>query len=106
MIESLRTIATAAPGTFHVVRAEFTYASNPGNGSFCCAQSGSADETNPIAAIARALVRLMKVSIFEIECRANFCVPLWYTDHSGASPTSVSYTHLRAHETPEHLVCR
>jgi hypothetical protein len=30
MIESLRTIATAAPGTFHVVRAEFTYASNPG----------------------------------------------------------------------------
>ena len=21
-------------------------------------------------------------------------------------PTSVSYTHLRAHETPEHLVCR
>src|SRR5678816_4813080 len=22
------------------------------------------------------------------------------------TPTSVSYTHLRAHETPEHLVCR
>src|SRR5674536_192371 len=22
------------------------------------------------------------------------------------SPTPVSYTHLRAHETPEHLVCR
>ena len=22
------------------------------------------------------------------------------------SPISVSYTHLRAHETPEHLVCR
>src|SRR5678815_6140879 len=97
MIESLRTIATAAPGTFHVVRAEFTYASNPGNGSFCCAQSGSADETNPIAAIARALVRLMKVSIFEIECRQiSVC-------HYGIP---ISYTHLRAHETPEHLVCR
>src|SRR5674536_139364 len=24
----------------------------------------------------------------------------------GAGPESVSYTHLRAHETPEHLVCR
>src|SRR5674536_6497 len=23
-----------------------------------------------------------------------------------SSPTTVSYTHLRAHETPEHLVCR
>src|SRR6476469_3203989 len=61
MIESLRTIATAAPGTFHVVRVAFTYASKPGNGSFCCARIGSADETNPIAAIARALVRLMMV---------------------------------------------
>src|SRR5674536_388188 len=24
----------------------------------------------------------------------------------GAGPDAVSYTHLRAHETPEHLVCR
>src|SRR5674536_301272 len=24
----------------------------------------------------------------------------------GAGPSPVSYTHLRAHETPEHLVCR
>src|SRR5678815_6062032 len=27
------------------------------------------------------------------------------SNHSGP-PTPVSYTHLRAHETPEHLVCR
>ena len=28
-------------------------------------------------------------------------------DHpAGLEPESVSYTHLRAHETPEHLVCR
>eukprot|EP00658_Telonema_sp_P-2_P068323 TRINITY_DN5725_c0_g1_i8.p1 TRINITY_DN5725_c0_g1~~TRINITY_DN5725_c0_g1_i8.p1 ORF type:complete len:199 (+),score=51.25 TRINITY_DN5725_c0_g1_i8:245-841(+) len=27
------------------------------------------------------------------------------TDH-GVNPDAVSYTHLRAHETPEHLVCR
>eukprot|EP00658_Telonema_sp_P-2_P073989 TRINITY_DN63149_c0_g1_i1.p1 TRINITY_DN63149_c0_g1~~TRINITY_DN63149_c0_g1_i1.p1 ORF type:complete len:119 (+),score=13.80 TRINITY_DN63149_c0_g1_i1:139-495(+) len=26
--------------------------------------------------------------------------------HSSGSPNPVSYTHLRAHETPEHLVCR
>ena len=26
--------------------------------------------------------------------------------HAGADPYAVSYTHLRAHETPEHLVCR
>src|SRR5678815_3692096 len=25
---------------------------------------------------------------------------------SSANPNAVSYTHLRAHETPEHLVCR
>eukprot|EP00658_Telonema_sp_P-2_P062206 TRINITY_DN50878_c0_g1_i1.p1 TRINITY_DN50878_c0_g1~~TRINITY_DN50878_c0_g1_i1.p1 ORF type:complete len:219 (-),score=58.38 TRINITY_DN50878_c0_g1_i1:52-708(-) len=41
----------------------------------------------------------------------------WLDDHISTSPratsiptkvntTSVSYTHLRAHETPEHLVCR
>eukprot|EP00658_Telonema_sp_P-2_P024695 TRINITY_DN19930_c0_g1_i1.p1 TRINITY_DN19930_c0_g1~~TRINITY_DN19930_c0_g1_i1.p1 ORF type:complete len:389 (+),score=74.64 TRINITY_DN19930_c0_g1_i1:111-1277(+) len=28
------------------------------------------------------------------------------TDSPTDSPTAVSYTHLRAHETPEHLVCR
>ena len=28
-------------------------------------------------------------------------------DHKGQTPlVAVSYTHLRAHETPEHLVCR
>eukprot|EP00658_Telonema_sp_P-2_P068735 TRINITY_DN57702_c0_g1_i1.p1 TRINITY_DN57702_c0_g1~~TRINITY_DN57702_c0_g1_i1.p1 ORF type:complete len:110 (-),score=1.30 TRINITY_DN57702_c0_g1_i1:48-377(-) len=27
-------------------------------------------------------------------------------DSPGGSDVSVSYTHLRAHETPEHLVCR
>src|SRR5665254_27482 len=29
------------------------------------------------------------------------CNPMWKV-----SPFAVSYTHLRAHETPEHLVCR
>eukprot|EP00658_Telonema_sp_P-2_P004826 TRINITY_DN11801_c0_g1_i4.p1 TRINITY_DN11801_c0_g1~~TRINITY_DN11801_c0_g1_i4.p1 ORF type:complete len:113 (-),score=14.47 TRINITY_DN11801_c0_g1_i4:73-411(-) len=31
-----------------------------------------------------------------IDCAASLC----------RCPHSVSYTHLRAHETPEHLVCR
>jgi hypothetical protein len=62
MTESLRMIATAAPGTFHVVSVDFTYASKPANGSFCCAPIGSADETNPMAAIASVLERLMAVS--------------------------------------------
>src|SRR5678815_204555 len=32
--------------------------------------------------------------------------PLHSHDHNQESPAAVSYTHLRAHETPEHLVCR
>src|SRR5674536_371363 len=33
-------------------------------------------------------------------------VPARVASRSGATPRAVSYTHLRAHETPEHLVCR
>ena len=29
-----------------------------------------------------------------------------YFDYKEEAKTPVSYTHLRAHETPEHLVCR
>eukprot|EP00658_Telonema_sp_P-2_P068841 TRINITY_DN57830_c0_g1_i1.p1 TRINITY_DN57830_c0_g1~~TRINITY_DN57830_c0_g1_i1.p1 ORF type:complete len:120 (+),score=20.87 TRINITY_DN57830_c0_g1_i1:160-519(+) len=29
-----------------------------------------------------------------------------YTDHAWVTRNAVSYTHLRAHETPEHIVCR
>src|SRR5678815_1856198 len=35
----------------------------------------------------------------------SFIDPFFYQRHTG-SLTPVSYTHLRAHETPEHLVCR
>eukprot|EP00658_Telonema_sp_P-2_P057492 TRINITY_DN45948_c0_g1_i1.p2 TRINITY_DN45948_c0_g1~~TRINITY_DN45948_c0_g1_i1.p2 ORF type:complete len:105 (+),score=13.71 TRINITY_DN45948_c0_g1_i1:232-546(+) len=30
----------------------------------------------------------------------------WSAGGDGEGPAPVSYTHLRAHETPEHLVCR
>src|SRR5678816_4680434 len=30
----------------------------------------------------------------------------WLTKSWTINPRAVSYTHLRAHETPEHLVCR
>ena len=36
----------------------------------------------------------------------SFQYALIVTTDMGASPQAVSYTHLRAHETPEHLVCR
>src|SRR5674536_149081 len=31
---------------------------------------------------------------------------LWWDEPAGRPVIPVSYTHLRAHETPEHLVCR
>src|SRR5665254_17777 len=33
-------------------------------------------------------------------------VPPFDVGGPGVAPVAVSYTHLRAHETPEHLVCR
>eukprot|EP00658_Telonema_sp_P-2_P057663 TRINITY_DN46093_c0_g1_i1.p1 TRINITY_DN46093_c0_g1~~TRINITY_DN46093_c0_g1_i1.p1 ORF type:complete len:151 (+),score=41.73 TRINITY_DN46093_c0_g1_i1:196-648(+) len=30
----------------------------------------------------------------------------WFEDNEAKNIEAVSYTHLRAHETPEHLVCR
>src|SRR5687767_5023613 len=54
MTESFRTMAIAAPGTFHCWRAERTYASRPGNGSRCWAAdtagATSASETIALAA--------------------------------------------------------
>ena len=39
---------------------------------------------------------------------ANMLQPAWSRNLQDAlnNAASVSYTHLRAHETPEHLVCR
>src|SRR5678815_2728213 len=38
--------------------------------------------------------------------RRNHCVETVSIDQNRDDPSPVSYTHLRAHETPEHLVCR
>src|SRR5678816_1146502 len=40
-------------------------------------------------------------------CRPRHRAKRWTSRRLGIRPTrAVSYTHLRAHETPEHLVCR
>eukprot|EP00658_Telonema_sp_P-2_P001736 TRINITY_DN10655_c0_g1_i1.p1 TRINITY_DN10655_c0_g1~~TRINITY_DN10655_c0_g1_i1.p1 ORF type:complete len:179 (+),score=48.52 TRINITY_DN10655_c0_g1_i1:105-641(+) len=42
------------------------------------------------------------VSLLELFVKGPLCILLYRAYHRG----TVSYTHLRAHETPEHLVCR
>src|SRR5678816_2821395 len=45
-----------------------------------------------------------------LELAAEYKLPralrAFITEHHGTGTITVSYTHLRAHETPEHLVCR
>src|SRR5678815_5828085 len=38
--------------------------------------------------------------------KCSFHTPLTSISSVTKTPSPVSYTHLRAHETPEHLVCR
>src|SRR5678815_1315971 len=45
-------------------------------------------------------------TVFAIDGTPTDCVNLAITHVLKGKPDSVSYTHLRAHETPEHLVCR
>src|SRR5678816_25502 len=40
---------------------------------------------------------------YKVILKAGF---FWYYLEPQQAPIAVSYTHLRAHETPEHLVCR
>ena len=49
--------------------------------------------------------QMRKIVEFSIE---NGVIPILATkaDNQEGDGSSVSYTHLRAHETPEHLVCR
>src|SRR5678815_6126124 len=41
-------------------------------------------------------------TVTSLACDGN----TWNVGECGGTAVSVSYTHLRAHETPEHLVCR
>ena len=43
------------------------------------------------------------VLIHNSQLGAGFSLPF---GAAGEDPPAVSYTHLRAHETPEHIVCR
>src|SRR5678815_5195762 len=42
----------------------------------------------------------------EVELRSGQIVQPGFEAERGDGADAVSYTHLRAHETPEHLVCR
>src|SRR5689334_5731542 len=83
MTESLRTIATDAPGTFQVVSADLTYASNPGKGSFacCCAPVASgapnATGTRTTAATTRAV---LTVQSYGTRGDGMRCMPNLYTE--------------------------
>eukprot|EP00658_Telonema_sp_P-2_P067844 TRINITY_DN56781_c0_g1_i2.p1 TRINITY_DN56781_c0_g1~~TRINITY_DN56781_c0_g1_i2.p1 ORF type:complete len:117 (+),score=12.80 TRINITY_DN56781_c0_g1_i2:186-536(+) len=66
----------------------------------CASLSGiscSENKLSLLALVSRALVTLAALP------RAAGCADCGLT---GEALSSVSYTHLRAHETPEHLVCR
>src|SRR5678816_3247460 len=64
----------------------------------------------PIEAVraARLFARILTMSDADVEAWDGRTLDEFvgqYTDH-GPTLGAVSYTHLRAHETPEHLVCR
>src|SRR5678815_6001853 len=62
--------------------------------------SGGLDSTQALIVAARAMdvLKLPRANILA------YTMPGFATTHRTAG--TVSYTHLRAHETPEHLVCR
>src|SRR3954465_15765770 len=87
MTESLRTMATDAPGTFHVASAARTYASKPRYGSrCCCAVAGDANASTASMPVAMVRVRLMDWLPVEKKMVVNCCVPNWYTKQPNASP--------------------
>src|SRR5678815_1345333 len=63
------------------------------------AQLNSVHVQSPDDASAPAEVLSMTVAPLDPACLAALV-------ERGSPATAVSYTHLRAHETPEHLVCR
>src|SRR5674536_196517 len=57
-----------------------------------------------VAALARAGSELVRITVDRDEAAA--AVPHIKERLAKMGVSAVSYTHLRAHETPEHLVCR
>src|SRR5678816_492426 len=57
-------------------------------------------------AIRRGVVAQCQPDKDEVECLAVWGLGDDFQQSLRISATAVSYTHLRAHETPEHLVCR
>src|SRR5674536_385043 len=51
-------------------------------------------------------IHLSTISDFEVFCRMRHIMIEQLIGLRSCETGTVSYTHLRAHETPEHLVCR
>eukprot|EP00658_Telonema_sp_P-2_P052467 TRINITY_DN4068_c0_g1_i1.p1 TRINITY_DN4068_c0_g1~~TRINITY_DN4068_c0_g1_i1.p1 ORF type:complete len:102 (+),score=17.97 TRINITY_DN4068_c0_g1_i1:118-423(+) len=56
--------------------------------------------------IGRAVISAHAIIRLELTALPGASKPDIRSSARGAFPVPVSYTHLRAHETPEHLVCR
>eukprot|EP00658_Telonema_sp_P-2_P041539 TRINITY_DN29728_c0_g1_i1.p1 TRINITY_DN29728_c0_g1~~TRINITY_DN29728_c0_g1_i1.p1 ORF type:complete len:143 (+),score=35.12 TRINITY_DN29728_c0_g1_i1:93-521(+) len=115
-------IVSFAPGTVEEVQNVFHVHEQlnltEANAHFLCnAQVKVVDPRATLALKADRLTTLQIVGIYKlVKCCACICI---FKEHLGtscicaanqscfaSSRYAVSYTHLRAHETPEHLVCR
>ena len=61
-----------------------------------------------IKTICKTLLKVVAIAFFTQAAYAEVTLKLGTTGRLGMpiGDATVSYTHLRAHETPEHLVCR
>eukprot|EP00658_Telonema_sp_P-2_P035379 TRINITY_DN2573_c0_g1_i10.p1 TRINITY_DN2573_c0_g1~~TRINITY_DN2573_c0_g1_i10.p1 ORF type:complete len:163 (+),score=20.27 TRINITY_DN2573_c0_g1_i10:147-635(+) len=76
-----------------------------GNQYFCVGTSCRLSDTRTVLPYDVAL----DPTVHACDCVGKRSVtrqPPWIPLSTSPSPEAVSYTHLRAHETPEHLVCR
>src|SRR5678815_1830856 len=100
---------TSIPGTATTSALSISAASNTAPGTYTITVNGAATGvTNQSATFSVVVTAPSSGNASWQFCASN--APLWFAVQDGTGAwtrvTPVSYTHLRAHETPEHLVCR